>query len=202
MILASLLLSFSSAYSAECTGDLRIVLVDPLAYKRANDEILDTIMLTGDVVSWVPGGKDLAGVLTFPLTIGSTSDAWRDAKRGILTWMGDNGVHGSISMVSPGRAAGWMLFDAEEGTLASSPLVEASNPVAFWENQDMAINVHIDDPRQAAKAVTGRGLGWFPKTPRLKAHTAILEAIAPWMKAKHMNAFAHLGAGFCDAYSG
>lgn len=191
MILALLGLA-RSAHAAECTGDLLIVLVDPLAYERANDAVLNAFMSVGDAV-----GGGLGGLITFPLSIGSSSDAWRRATENLREWMTDNGVAGTVDTTAPRRPSGWLVYDNSANQFVQSELVQSRNVVIPWERINEAISVHLDSPHQAVRATTGRGLGWFPKEPHAQANYLVAATLAPWMLQQKMDAFVHLGEGYC-----
>ena len=79
----------------------------------------------------------------------------------------------------------------------NSELVQSRNPVIPWERINEAISVHLDSPHQAVRATTGRGLGWFPKEPHAQANYVVAATLAPWMLQEKMDAFIHLGEGYC-----
>jgi len=197
MFLALLLATRPAA--AECTGDLIVVLVDPQAYKEANDHVLGAITSVGRGISHVPVIGWVGDLINFPLSI-SSLEAFGWAQRATQDWMDEMGIEGTVAQRAvPHRPSGWLHFDSGTGQIEPDSLVLSKNPAVFWLDVDIALWVHVDRPKQAAKAASGRGIGLFPRSPREQANAAVFNAMATSvMMERHMDAFVHLGEDACE----
>ncbi len=194
-VMHPLLLLVLSANAAECSGDIAVVLVNPVAVARANSVVADALMMGGD--AGLLG--DMSRLITFPLSIGLSNDGWDMARRRIDGWMKEIGIPGEASVwgLSP-RRSGWLSLNTATGGVAAADLVQPGDPALQGLFPDeRAIYIRVDDPQAAARSATGRGLGMFPASPRLTAQAAVVEALVPVLRSLNVDAFAHVGGGYC-----
>lgn len=189
-----LLLSLLSLTLAkECTGDVEIVLVDPVATERARDQLSDAVLKGAELFG------ALGTVAKFALSTGLNSDGWLHSQAAISDWMATNGVEGSVELGRLSARDHWYRLAPDRQTWVEETLIQPGLPRFYgFFPQDTAIFVRIANPRQAIRAATGRGLGWFPPSPRLKAQAAVVQAMVPSMVANHLDAFVSFGEGACQ----